>query len=238
VPLLRRQKLFFIFLALAALAVVLLTRQVYSLDIAALLPAALVGYFKRVPGSQFPLFPWLAYVWLGAFFSWLWQEAKGREWEKKYFHCVFITGGLLLAIFFVIVLQPLFQVELSSFSPSQPLFFFLKLALILILLACSWQGEQKWGNRPALVTTVGQESLLVYATHLAVIYGTLWPSLSFLIGKTRSWLEVSAMALVLIAAMFVLALAWHRFKTTRPAVAKRVFWIGAFILVVIMIWRT
>jgi uncharacterized membrane protein len=238
VPLLRRQKRFFIFLALAALAVVLLTRRVYSLDIAALLPAALAGYIKRIPGSQFPLFPWLAYVWLGAFFSWLWQEAKGKEREKKYFRNILFAGGLLLLIFFVIVLQPLFRVELSSFSPSLPLFFFLKLALILLLLTCSWQGEQQWGNRPAPVTTVGQESLLVYAAHLAVIYGTLWPSLSFLIGKTRSWLEVMAMAFVLIAAMFILALAWHGFKTTRPVAAKRVFWIGAFMLFVIMIWRT
>jgi uncharacterized membrane protein len=238
VPLLRRQKLFFIFLALAALAVVLLTRLVYSLDIAALLPAALAGYIKRIPGSQFPLFPWLAYVWLGAFFSWLWQEAKRSEREIKYFRDVSITGGLLVVIFFIVVLQPIFKVDLSSFSPSRPLFFFLKLALILLLLACAWHREQKWGKRPAPVTTVGQESLLVYAAHLAVIYGTLWPSLSFLIGKTRSWLEVAVMALVLIAAMFALALAWHRFKTTRPAAAKRVFWVGAFVLFVIMLWRT
>ena len=141
-------------------------------------------------------------------------------------------------IFFVILLQPLFKVELSSFSPSQPLFFFLKLALILLLLAWAWHGEQRWGSRPAPVTTIGQESLLVYAAHIVVIYGAFWPSLSFLIGKTRSWLEVAVMALVLIAAMFVLALAWHQFKTTRPAAAKRVFWLGAFVLAVIMIWRT
>ena len=50
VPLLRRQKLFFIFLALAAMALALLTRMVYSLDVAARLPAALTGYLKRVPG--------------------------------------------------------------------------------------------------------------------------------------------------------------------------------------------
>jgi uncharacterized membrane protein len=238
VPLLRRQKLFFIFLALAALAVILLTRLVYSLDIAALLPAALAGYVKRIPGSQFPLFPWLAYVWLGAFLSWLWHEAKRKEREKKYFRNLFVAGGLLIVLFFVVVLQPIFKVELSSFSPSRPHFFFLKLALILLLLACAWRWEQKWGNRPASVTTVGQESLLVYAAHIVVIYGAFWPSLSFLIGKTRSWLEVAAMAVLLIAAMFALALAWHRFKTTKPAAAKRVFRVGAFVLVIIMIWRT
>ena len=93
IPLLRRQKIFFIFLALAALAMVLLTRLVYSLDIAALLPAALAGYIKRVPGSQFPLFPWLAYVWLGALVSWLWQRAKAEAREKKYFRDVFFAGG-------------------------------------------------------------------------------------------------------------------------------------------------
>lgn len=237
VPLLRRQKLFFVFLAMAALAVVLVTRMVYSLDIASLLPAALVGYFKRVPGSQFPIFPWLAYVWLGAFFSWLWQEAKGKELEKKYFRDVFIAGGLMIVIFFIVLLQPLFKVELSSFSPSWPHFFFLKLALILLLLACSWHGEQKWGNRPAPVTTVGQESLLVYAAHLAVIYGTFWPSLSFIIGKTRSWLEVTAMALVLIGAMFILALAWHGGKEKNPLLARRGQWLFYLVVLAALLLR-
>jgi uncharacterized membrane protein len=238
VPLLRRQKRFFIFLALAALALVLLTPLVYSLDIAALLPTALAGYIKRIPGSQFPLFPWLGYVWLGAFVSWLWQEARAGDREKKYFRNLAVAGALLIAAFAAVVLQPLVQVELHSFSPSRPHFFFLKLALILLLLACAWLGERKWGNRPAPVTVLGQESLLVYAAHLAIIYGTLWPSLSFMIGKTRSWPEVAAMAAVLIAAMFVLALAWNGFKKNRPVAAKRVFWIGAFVLFIIMIWRT
>ena len=239
VPLLRRQKLFFIFLALAALALALLTRMVYSLDVAARLPAALTGYLKRVPGSQFPLFPWLAYVWLGAFFSWLWQEAKGKEKEKKYFRDVFFFGGLVLVILFAVVLQPLFHVDVSSFSPSRPHFFFLKLALILLLLACLWHGEKKWGNRPALVTTVGQESLLVYTAHLAVIYGTIWPSLSFLIGKTRSWLEVTAMALVLIGAMFILALAWHAGKEKNPLLARRGQWLFyLLVLAALLVFRT
>jgi uncharacterized membrane protein len=237
VPLLRRQKRFFIFLALAALALALLTRMVYSLDSVALLPAALAGYLKRVPGSQFPLFPWLAYVWLGAFFSWLWQEAKGKELEKKYFRDVFIASGLLIVAFIAVALQPWVQVELHSFSPSRLIFFFLKLALILLLLACSWHGEQKWGKRPVLVTTVGQESLLVYAAHLAVIYGTLWPSLSFLIGKTRSWLEVTAMALVLIGAMFVLALAWHAGKEKNPLLARRVQWFFYLLVVAALLLR-
>jgi uncharacterized membrane protein len=221
VPVLRRQKLFFAFLGLAAVAVALLTRTVYAMDIEALFPAALAGYVKRIPGSQFPLLPWLAYVWMGAFVSWLWQEAKRKEREKKYFRDIVVAGGSLLVIFFVLVLQPLFKVEVSSFSPSWPHFFFLKLALILLLLACAWYGEQRWGKRPAPVTVLGQESLLVYAAHLAIIYGTLWPSLSFMIGKTRSWPEVAAMALVLIAAMFGLALAWHAGKERNPRLARR-----------------
>lgn len=221
VPLLRRQKLFFVFVALAALALVMLTPMVYALDVAALLPAFLAGYVKRVPGSQFPLLPWLAYVWLGAFVSWLWQTARAEAREKKYFGDVLRAGGMLIAAFFAVALQPWFRVELHSYSPSRPLFFFLKLALILLLLAWAWHGEQRRGNRPASVTTIGQESLLVYAAHLAVIYGTLWPSLSFMIGKTRSWLEVAAMTLVLIAAMFVLALGWHAGKEKNPRLARR-----------------
>ena len=111
----------------------------------------------------------------------------------------------------------------------------------MMLLSCLWRREQKAGNRPALVTVVGQESLLAYAAHIAVIYGGFFGpfghSLDYLVGRTRSWAEVALMALLLILATITLALAWHELKKKYPTVAKRVFWTGAFLIAAYMIFR-
>lgn len=242
VPLWRKPRFYFTFLAGAAVAVSLLTPFVFSLPIETLLPAVVSGYVKRQLYSQFPLFPWLAFVWLGAFFSWLWQKSRQAAVEARFFRLLFAGGSALVAVFFIIVLQPRTSITLGSFYPARPLFFFLKLGLVMMLFSFLWRGEQKWGNRPALVTAVGQESLLVYAVHIAVIYGGFFGpfghSLDFLIGRTRSWAEVAAMAAALALAMILLALGWRGLKKSRPELAKKVFWIGTLLLATYMILRT
>lgn len=241
VPLWRKPRFYFSFLAVAAAAVSLLTPFVFSLPLETLLPAAVSGYLKRQLYSQFPLFPWMAFVWLGAFFSWLWQKSRQAAVEARFFRLLFAGGSALVAVFFIIVLQPQAPITLGSFYPARPLFFFLKLGLVMMLLSCLWRLEQKVGNRPALVTAVGQESLLVYAVHIAVIYGGFFGpfghSLYYLIGRTRSWAEVAAMAAALALAMIVFALGWRWLKKNKPLWARRVFWAGTVLLGMYMIFR-
>jgi uncharacterized membrane protein len=241
VPLWRKPRFYFTFLALAAVAISLLTPLVFSLPLETLLPPAVSGYLKRLPYSQFPLFPWMAYVWLGASFSWLWQKSRQAAVETRFFRLLFAAGAALVAVFFIIVLQPLANISLGSFNPARPIFFFLKLGLVMMLLSFLWRLEQKRGNRPALVTAVGQESLLAYAAHIAVIYGGFFGpfghSFDYLIGRTRSWAEVALMALLLILAVIALVMAWHGLKKNRPAVAKRVFWVGVILLLAYMVFR-
>ncbi len=96
-----------------------------------------------------------------------------------------------------------------------------------MLLSLLWRWEQKKGNRPPLVTAVGQESLPAYALHIAVIYGgfsgPFGHSLAFLIGPNRSWAWVLMAALVLILVTGALALGWHWLKKNRPKLAKKCF---------------
>ena len=131
-------------------------------------------------------------------------------------------------------MQPFTPVVLGTFNPAKPMFFFLKLGLVVMLLSLLWHWEQKKGNRPAPVTAVGQESLPAYAFHIAVIYGgfsgPFGHSLAFLIGPNRSWAQVALMSLALIFVTVALALGWHWLKKNRPEVAKSVFWGGVLLL--------
>lgn len=241
IPLWRRRERYFAFLAAAGLAVSLLTPLLRSLPVEAYLPWALSGYLKRLPFSQFPLFPWMGYAFLGAAVCRLWQEAKRNDQEERFFRLLFYAGLSLVAVFLVIALQPVTPVAMGSFNPAKPLFFFLKLGIVAVLLSLLWRLERRNGERPVLITRVGQESLPAYAFHIAVIFGGFFGphghSLAFLIKMTRSWPQVLAMAVVLILVTGALSLAWHQLKKSRPTVAKRVFWSGVAALVLYMIFR-
>lgn len=241
IPIWRRRERYFVFLAAAGLAVALLTTWLRSLPLEKTLPWALSGYLKRLPFSQFPLFPWAGFAFMGAAASWFWQKSRRHEAEARFFKLLFIIGMALVAVFSIIVLQPFAHVALGSFNPAKPLFFFLKLGLVLMLLSLLWRLGQRNGERPVLVTRVGQESLPAYAFHIVVIFGGFSGpyshSLAHLIGPTRSWIEVLAMAVVLILATGALSLGWHWLKQNRPVPARRVFWAGAVLLLAYMIFQ-
>ncbi len=241
IPLWRRRERYFVFLAVAAAVVSLLTPLLRSLPVESHLPWAFSGYLKRLPYSQFPLFPWMGYAFLGAAVSRLWQDARRNGAEDRFFRLLSCAGFALVAVFLLIVLQPAIPVATGSFNPAKPLFFFLKLGIVVMLLALLWRTGERSGERPVLVTRIGQESLPAYAFHIAVIFGGFFGpfghSLAFLIGKTRSWPEVLAMALALILVTGALALGWHRLKKARPAAAKWIFWTSVGALIIYMIFR-
>ncbi|MCX6558446.1 MAG: heparan-alpha-glucosaminide N-acetyltransferase domain-containing protein, partial [Candidatus Aminicenantes bacterium] len=191
VPLCRRKKFYFTFLAGAAVAVSLLTPLLFWLPVEKYVPWVFAGYLKRLPYSQFPLFPWMGFAFMGAAVSSLWLKARQTGAELRFFRRLFFAGLALIVVFLFIALQPLVPVALGSFNPAKPLFFFLKLGLVLMLLSLLWWIEQKKGERPVLVTRVGQESLTAYAFHIAVIFGGFFGphghSFAFLIKMTRSW---------------------------------------------------
>jgi uncharacterized membrane protein len=241
IPLWRSRERYFAFLAASAVVISLLTPLLLSLPVEAFLPPAFSGYFKRLPNSQFPLFPWMGFAFMGAAMSILWQKARQKQIEPRFFIRIFFTGLFMVVIFLIIALQPFVPVALSSFNPAKPLFFFFKLGLVAMLLSGLWWVEQKKGERPVLVTRVGQESLTAYAFHIAVIFGGFFGAyghnLVELIGMTRSWLEVGLMALALILITAAVALGWHWLKENRPVVAKRGFWMGVAVLAIFMILR-
>ena len=145
-------------------------------------------------------------------------------------------------MFLGIALQPFVPLAaMGNFSPAKPLFFFLKLGLVVMLLSLLWRVEQKKGERPVLVTAVGQESLPAYAFHIAVIFGGFFGphghSLAFLIKMTRSWAWVFAASLALILVTGALALGWHWLKKNRPQLAKYVFWVGTGLMILYLIFR-
>jgi uncharacterized membrane protein len=120
-------------------------------------PAPLVAYANQTTGSLFPLLPWAAFVFAGA-----WrgstrgsrEPAQGVGWR---FPLLWLGLGCAAA----------WWRGHSVFSPLAPAFFVERLAWVL-LAAEACQAAPFWNGR-YWVRLAGRESLWMYAGHLVVI---------------------------------------------------------------------
>jgi len=103
-----------------------------------------------------------------------------------------------------------------------PSFFMLRLGLVLLLCALMYLYERKKGVSPrSFVSLVGRESLLVYATHLMLVYGRFgYFTFTDRVNQSFGYGEATVTALILIGLMYLLALGWSRIKSA-PARVKR-----------------
>ncbi|MGE5342255.1 MAG: heparan-alpha-glucosaminide N-acetyltransferase domain-containing protein [Candidatus Omnitrophota bacterium] len=209
--LIRHQKRLFIGFGILGTAIALSTPLVHSLPITSMVAAPFAGYFKRIYWSQFPLFPWMGFLLLGAATSFLWQQVRQTSGENAFFkYGALVSAGMTASIFIITFRH-------ADFNPIHPPFFFMKLGIVGMLLSFFYWLEQKRQTLPALITRMGQESLLAYAFHIFIIYGILWN-----FGK-HGPLMIMVVTLLLITATVLVCLAWQAMKQTKPRLARWIF---------------
>ncbi len=95
-----------------------------------------------------------------------------------------------------------------------PSFLLLRLGLVLLLCGALFLYEQRGGFSPSSVVGLfGRESLIVYVTHLTLLYGEFGgKSLARRFGGSFGYGEALLGALVLAGLMFLLALVWGKIK--------------------------
>ncbi len=179
-------------------------------------PVWLRTYFTTAYRSQFPLFPWSAFLICGALIGWymLDSRAAGREAAARKRLMVLSLGALVLSLAAEVLPWNLYPGH--AFFKASPEFFFVRLALVVIALAALAWNEERGGVRKSTpILLFGQESLLVYVVHLLVVYGYTY-KLSFirLFGPTLDYAECMGLFLLLTAAMAAMAWVWHWLKRT------------------------
>ncbi len=210
----RTQRRYFAFIAFLAAVVIFASPLMYDRNIDHLLPEALGNYFTAAHRSQFPLFPWMGFVLCGGLVSQLnvwWKEALG---ERQVFFRFFAAGLTFIAVAIGADLLPVVLYPEHNFWRASPGFFFIRLGIVLIILATLWYWEQVNRSGRSIVSIIGSESLVAYAGHLLAIYGMFWDnkSLAFIIGKTKTVPEVILMTVALVAATVAVSYVWNRIK--------------------------
>ena len=204
-------------------AVVIATPLVWGRDYWQVMPLPLASFMNGLHYSLFPLFPWSAFLFAGALAGYYYLRA--RDAQERVPEAVplmmkraLFAGAAFIALSFV--LHPLAEriypaYDYWKFSPS---FYLLRLGLVMFLCGALYFYEKRVGvSAGSVVALMGRESLLVYATHLLLVYGKFGPfTFTDRVHQSFAYPEAILTTLVLLLLMYALALVWSRIKSSPP----------------------
>ena len=183
---------------------------IWASGVAHRLPPALAAYLDMsVTPSQFPVFPFAAFVLAGTVAG----AALGRQ-EPATRRRRGLAGGFLLIGVGVLLIAPLrWVVDFWGVSPAYAL---IRIGtLLLILLGVEAVSRRTQAVRPFAL--LGHETLLVYVLHLLMLYGGVVGAspLARRFG-TMGLAEATLILLLMLPVVLAAAWAWHRFKARAP----------------------
>lgn len=188
-----------------------------------------VGLGALVSGrtrSVFPLFPYAGFALAGAAWGLRWISAVEEKGEQPFLRSTLRLCGWLCLGSAAVALLPLPQIY-SDFWYTSPLFLFFRVGLLGMLTVGLRLAESRLLPRFRGLVVAGQESLLIYAAHLVLLYGSAYnpdTSLVKLLGKENSAGEVTLVWIVFTGAMVLLGWWWNGWKQKHPGRAKGVKW--------------
>jgi uncharacterized membrane protein len=218
---LRSERRLYTVTAWATGLILIVTPVVWGMDFRAVLPVPVAAYMNGLHDSLFPLFPWSAFLFSGALAGYAYLRARdveaaspGEERVGRTMQRMAIGGAIMIAASFPLHFLSALIYPTYDFWRFSPAFTLLRIGLVLLLCAGLFLWERRKGVSPSsVVSLMGRESLLVYATHLLLVYGK-FGSFTFVdrVQYAFGYAEATLVALILIGAMYLLALIWSRIK--------------------------
>ncbi len=194
----------------AGLAVLISTPFIWQINFSDFLPIELAAIFNNATGSLFPLFPWLAYVFMGSAILQLLLENPDRQPKLLIW---FFSAGVFMVLAGLI--PELLKIETSpyyDFWRTSPNIFFIKFGIVLILLFVFSELSKRFNYQMKIFSVFGQESLFIYVAHLLMIYGTGFYTLQTNMGRSLNWLELFAVYFLMIVLLLFMGKGWSRLK--------------------------
>ena len=207
-----------------AIAMVAVSPFMWRTDWTRVMPLPLAAYLSPGTGSLFPLFPWMAYVLIGA--------ATGQvyaRWGAAHMGA-FARWGMLLPGTALLVLGSALLSDVPSDVALRTGSCFLVMGAVALI-------SQRISQLPHVFGAVAQESLVVYFVHLCIVYGSVWnPGLFQVFGERLSPQATLGFVVAVVLPMIALAWYWNRLKHVRPATARWVSVGAGVVLGGLLLW--
>ena len=207
-----------------AIAMVAASPFMWRTDWTRVMPLPLAAYLSPGTGSLFPLFPWMAYVLIGAATGQVYARWGAANMGK------FARWGMLLPGAGLLVLGSTLLSDVPSDVALRTGSCFLVMGAIALI-------SQRISQLPHVFGAVAQESLVVYFVHLCIVYGSVWnPGLYQFYGARMSPPVTLVFVAGVVLPMIGLAWYWNRLKHVRPGVARWVSVAAGVVLGGLLLW--
>jgi len=218
---------FYNFSLVATVIVLIISPLIWKVDFSNYMPLFLSNYFNTMHGSLFPIFPWWAFIFSGAFVAKYYLRAKQNNMENVFAGKLIITGALMClgGVVFMYIVLPILDIGILP----NPFFFLERFGIILFLLGSFWFYLHKKENYKSLILDVSRESLLIYWLHLQLIYPEIFQGKSLIqISQQKyNFGECFLVTIALIVLMLVVAKVWGILKSKYPTYCR---WITVSVL--------
>ena len=176
-------------------------------------------YMSHGTGSLFPLFPWAGFTLLGATFGVTAAPWATRDHLQPLARGLFLAGAALAIGAALLGEYGWFDYGVHDWWRASPLSFVQRFGSVLLLMSIvATIGHYVTRLTPPL-QGLAEESLLVYAVHVALLYGSLWTvGLGPRLGPQPPGV-VLVWVVVMLAAMTALALVWNNIQRRHPTLA-------------------
>jgi uncharacterized membrane protein len=235
VMIVRTRRAFMIAAFVLSAAVIVAAPAVWRVDWSRTLPLAVASYLTPSTGSQFPLFPWAAFVLIGAGAGQLYARWGAAHLGAFANWGMLLPGVVLMAVAFNMSSSPeaASGVEQWNWLPGQVL---MRTGVCFVILGVVAHASQLLGQLPHVFGAVAQESLAIYFVHLCIVYGSIWNSglYQFYGEALMPAATILAVAVVLLP-MFTLAWHWNGLKHARPRVARVISVAAGMVMVALLL---
>jgi uncharacterized membrane protein len=213
--------------ALSAVAVatgiVLLSPIVWNIDFAPIVSPALSPYFNQTQLSIFPLFPFAAFMLAGVVAGHFFLEAQRAGNERQFFRGVLVLAIVLVALGIDFDLLPLQIYPAHDYWKSSPNFFLVRFGIVLFVTSCFSYVRKLPRAVERHLVMLGQASLLVYAVHMVIVYGSAANNgLMQRVGQTLAAQQAVGVGLAVLASMVVVVFVWNHVRKNYRLAARLV----------------
>jgi len=196
-------------LALAT-GIVITAPFIWNMDLASALSPVVAPYFNQKQMSIFPLFPYAAFLLVGAVVGHFFLAATKTDRARAFFAgilCLGVTAGVCGLLFDPI---PVSLYPPHDFWKTSPNFFLIRLGIVMVVTAGVYFLRRVPSLVGRLLAVLGQASLFVYVVHLIVVYGSAAnDGLTQAVGRTLHYPQAFGIALLVLCGMLVVVHAWN-----------------------------
>jgi len=177
------------------------------------MPAPFAAYFYHKTGSFFPFFPWAGYVIAGAVLGSYLAHNPGAFSTINFSKKLLYIGSAIfsVSILFDIVEKAFFIGNVDWIDKIVTIT--LRVGIVIILNGIMSFIATRINKIPELVKQIGRHTLLIYAVHVVILYGSAWlPGMDQILHKKLNVLESVVSAVLLILLMIFMVIILERIK--------------------------